>query len=76
MSKIEVFTGSCHLCDEAVALVKEVTTGSENEVVVRSIDGPEAKAYGLSSVPSVVKDGEVIFTRLPSKEEAVAALVG
>ena len=76
MSKIEIFTGSCHLCEEAVAVVNEVVAGTPNEVIVRSIDGPEAKAYGLSSVPSVVKDGEVVFTRLPSKEEAAAALVG
>jgi len=74
MSKIEVFTGSCHLCDEAVAVVTEVLEGSEHEMIVRSIDGTEARAYGLSAVPSVVKDGAVVFTRLPSKEEAMAAL--
>ena len=70
MSKIEVFTGSCHLCDEAVQVVNQVTEGSNAEVVVRSIDGPEAKAYGLTSVPSIVKDGAVVFTGLPTAEEA------
>jgi hypothetical protein len=63
MSTVEVFTGSCRLCDAAVEVVNEAVTPCGCEVIVRSIDGPEAKAYGLTSVPSVVKNGEVVFTR-------------
>ena len=74
MSTVEVFTGSCRLCDAAVQVVKEAVAPCGCDVVVRSIDGEEAKAYGLTSVPSVVKNGEVVFTRLPSIEEAISAL--
>jgi len=74
MSTVEVFTGSCRLCDAAVQIVKEAVAPCGCDVVVRSIDGEEAKAYGLTSVPSVVKNGEVVFTRLPSIEEAISAL--
>ncbi len=74
MSTVEVFTGSCRLCDAAVQVVKEAVSPCGCDVVVRSIDGEEAKAYGLTSVPSVVKNGEVVFTRLPSIEEAISAL--
>ena len=71
---MEVFTGSCRLCDAAVEVVNEAVAPCGCEVIVRSIDGPEAKAYGLTSVPSVVKNGEVVFTRLPSIEEAISTL--
>ncbi|MEA2553705.1 MAG: MerR family transcriptional regulator, Zn(II)-responsive regulator of zntA [Fimbriimonadaceae bacterium] len=74
MSKIEVFTGSCHLCDQAVDVVKEAVAPCGCEVIVRDIDGPEAKAYGLTSVPTIVRDGEILFRRLPTKEEAIGAL--
>lgn len=74
MSTVEVFTGSCRLCDAAVQVVKEAVAPCGCDVVVRSIDGEEAKAYGLTSVPSVVKNGEIVFTRLPSIEEAISAL--
>lgn len=71
-SKITVFTGSCHLCDEAVALVRDVCGDS---VDVKSIDGPEAREMGLTSVPTIVKDGEVVFTRLPSRQEVEESLL-
>ena len=74
MSTVEVFTGSCRLCDAAVEVIREAVSPCGCEVIVRSIDGPESKAYGLTSVPSVVKNGEVVFTRLPSIEEAITAL--
>ena len=74
MSTVEIFTGSCRLCDAAVEVVQEAVSPWGCEVIVRSIDGPEAKAYGLTSVPSVVKNGEVVFTRLPTIEEAISAL--
>lgn len=74
MSTVEVFTGSCRLCDTAVEVVREAVSPCGCEVIVRSIDGPEAKAYGLTSVPSIVKNGEVMFTRLPTIEEAISKL--
>ncbi len=74
MSTVEVFTGSCRLCEAAVDVVREAVSTCGCEVIVRSIDGPEAKAYGLTSVPSVVKNGEIVFTRLPTIEEAISEL--
>ena len=74
MNTVEVFTGSCRLCDAAVQVVKEAVAPCGCDVGVRNIDGEEARAYGLTSVPSVVKNGEIVFTRLPSIEEAISAL--
>jgi hypothetical protein len=74
MSKIEIFTGSCHLCEEAVDVVNKAVGDTGSEIVVRSIDGPEAQAYGLSAVPSIVKDGKLVFSHRPTLEEAVREL--
>ena len=73
-STIEVFTGSCRLCTAAMDLVREAVEPCGCTVIERSIDGPEAQAYGLRSVPSIVRDGEILFTSLPSREEAIATL--
>ncbi|MBC8065820.1 MAG: thioredoxin family protein [Chlorobia bacterium] len=72
--KLEVFTGSCRLCEGAVTLVENTASRDEFEIDILSIDGERAKELGLTSVPSIVKNGEVLFARLPSKDELVAAL--
>lgn len=69
---IEVFTGSCRLCEGAVALVERVAQGQEIEVL--SIDGDRAKEYGLRAVPSIVIDGEIEFQRQPTEDEFTQAL--
>lgn len=73
-SKIEVFTGSCRLCEGAVALVENLADKERYEVEVLSIDGDRAKELGLTSVPSIVRDGQLLFARLPSQDELVASL--
>jgi hypothetical protein len=72
--KIEVFTGSCRLCESAVALVESVADVDRYEVEVLSIDGDRAKELGLTAVPSIVRDGELLFARLPTQEELVETL--
>lgn len=72
--KIEVFTGSCRLCEGAVALVENLADKDRYEVDVLSIDGDRAKELGLTAVPSIVKEGELLFARLPTKEELATAL--
>ncbi len=74
MIKLEVFTGSCRLCEGAVALVDRVADKSKFNVEVLSIDGERAKELGLTAVPSIVKDGALLFARLPEEAELVASL--
>ncbi len=59
--KVEVFTAGCSLCDEAVALVKQIACPS-CEVVVHDLRaggeaGGRARSYGVNAVPAVVVDG-------------------
>lgn len=64
--KVEVFTAGCPLCEEAVNLVKELAC-PDCEVVVYDLSNlceskeclDKAKAYGVSSVPTVVVDGKI-----------------
>lgn len=59
--KVEVFTAGCYLCDEAVALVRDVACDS-CEVTVVDVTGTGAKRarrLGVSGVPAVVIDGEI-----------------
>ena len=74
MKKIEVFTGSCRLCEGAVALVDKVADKDQFEVDVQSIDGDRAKSLGLTAVPSIVLDGSLLFAGLPTEEDLVRAL--
>lgn len=73
--KIEVFTGSCRLCEGAVALVENLADKDRYVVDVLSIDGDRAKELGLTAVPSIVREGELLFARLPTKEELSSALI-
>ncbi|PIQ86113.1 MAG: glutaredoxin [Candidatus Omnitrophica bacterium CG11_big_fil_rev_8_21_14_0_20_45_26] len=64
--KVEVFTSRCYLCEEMVKLVKELACPS-CEVTVYDISEPceskecieKAKAYGITSVPTVAVDGKI-----------------
>jgi glutaredoxin len=68
MSKrsVEVFTSGCYLCEETVSLVNELACPS-CEVKVYNLAQPcqskecidKAKAYGITSVPTVVIDGKI-----------------
>jgi hypothetical protein len=59
---VEVFSAGCGVCDETVALVKQLACGS-CDVVVHDMHNPEvaakAKHYGVHSVPAVVVDGKL-----------------
>ncbi len=58
--KVEVFSAGCVVCDEAVALVKQVACPS-CEVTVHDMKDigsvKRAKALGVRSVPAVAIDG-------------------
>jgi glutaredoxin len=61
--KIEVFTASCSLCDDAVRLVNELKC-EDCEVTVENLGessaaADKAKAYGINRVPAVVVDGKL-----------------
>ena len=75
--KVEVFTAGCPLCDEAVALVKQIACPS-CEVVVHDLRaGGEAegraRSLGVNAVPAVVVDGRVAecCARGPVDEETL-----
>ncbi len=77
--KVEVFTAGCPLCDEAVALVKQIACLS-CEVVVHDLRaGGEAegraRSYGVNAVPAVVVDGLLAecCTQGPVDEETLRA---
>jgi hypothetical protein len=60
--RIEVFTGRCPICEEAVALVRrlacpdcEVTVSPTSEPVVAA----RARELGVRSVPAVAADGRL-----------------
>ncbi len=57
---VEVFSAGCAICDETVALVKQVACPS-CEVTILDMHNPEvarrAKSLGIRSVPAVVIDG-------------------
>lgn len=64
---VEVFTSGCFLCDETVALVKELACPN-CEVTVYNLAEPceskacidKAKAYGVNAVPTVTVDGKLV----------------
>lgn len=84
--KVEVFTSGCYLCEETVALVKDLACPS-CEVVVYDIANPceskecieKSRAYGITAVPSVVIDGKVVECckrEKPDREALLAAGLG
>jgi len=84
--KVEVFTSGCFLCDETVALVKELACPN-CEVTVYNLGDPceskvcidKAKAYGVGAVPAVAVDGKLVECCQRDKvdrEALVAAGIG
>lgn len=60
--KVEVFSAGCPVCDETVALVRDLACPScAVEVIdMRASDGAaRAKALGVRSVPAVAIDGKL-----------------
>lgn len=61
--KVEVFTAGCGLCDTAVELVRQVACPSCDVVVLdmqKESDAAKAREYGVSAVPAVVVDGQLL----------------
>lgn len=84
--KVEVFTSGCYLCEDTVALVKDLACPS-CEVVVYDISNPceskecieKSKAYEITAVPSVVIDGKIVECckrEKPDREALFAAGLG
>lgn len=79
--KVEVFTGGCPLCEETVALVKELSCSSCDVAVynLREQGMDKAREYGVTSVPTVVVDGKILeccARRKPAAEDLKAAGIG
>ncbi len=78
--EIEIFTSSvCRNCLRANRLVEQLIkeVGFENVVcrkidVIKNID--YAVAHGILSTPSIVIDGLLTFTALPSKQQLCKAI--
>lgn len=71
---IEVFSAGCPLCDETVVRVRQAVAACGCTVIVRAPDGPEAQQYGIRAVPAIVVDGQLLFTGVPTQEQANALL--
>ncbi len=65
--KVEVFTSGCYLCQETVKLVQDIAC-PDCDVTIYDISEPcesrecleKSKAYGITSVPTVVVDGKIV----------------
>ncbi len=60
--KIEVFSAGCHVCEQAVELVKRIACDSCNVTVLDLRDAEvasQAKKLGIKSVPAIVIDGKL-----------------
>lgn len=71
---IEVFTAGCPLCEETLKAVQDAVSPCGCDVVARPVDGPEAKAHGITAVPTIVVDGQVLHVGRPTPEQAIALL--
>ena len=60
--KIEIFSASCPVCEEAIDQVKKFACSS-CEIIIRDIQDSKnlerARAFGIRSIPAVVFDGKL-----------------
>lgn len=71
---IEVFTAGCPLCKETLQRVQDAVASCGCQVVERAADSAEAQQYGITAVPAIVVNGQLVFTGQPTAEQAVALL--
>lgn len=71
---IEVFTAGCPLCDETLQRVQNAVAHCGCTVIARAPDSPEAQRYGVRAVPAIAVDGQLVFTGVPTQEQANALL--
>ena len=79
VSKIEIFTAGCALCSEAISTVREATKYCGCEVIEHRIGrmlSEQAEKYKIQSVPSVVIDGQLVYSGKVSSEELKKYLGG
>jgi glutaredoxin 3 len=79
--KVEVFTAGCPLCEETIALVKQLSCPGCDVTIIdlRETGIEKAKEYGVNSVPTVIVDGKILecCTRgKPTAEDLKAAGIG
>ena len=79
--RVEIFTSNTYICDEVVKLVESIACDScDVKVYNLNYEGQEkARAYGITSVPTVVVDGKIADCCRQgkvSKSELVAAGIG
>jgi alkyl hydroperoxide reductase subunit AhpF len=78
--KIEVFSAGCPLCKDTLSAVKEAVAkkGCGCQIIERTCKGDSccehAKKYKISSVPTIVKDEEILHVGKASVEEIQAKL--
>ncbi len=62
--KVEIFTAGCPICQEALAKIEDTACceGCETEVIntQTSIGAEKAKTLGVSSIPAIAVDGELL----------------
>ena len=62
--KVEVFTAGCPVCEDAVQLVQKLACPSCDVTVydlrADAQAAAQAKAYGITAVPTVVVDGRIV----------------
>ena len=72
--RIEVFTAGCGLCSETLELVRQSVSDCGCEVVERRCDEDHqwdaAKQYGITKMPTVVVDGQIVFEGRITKAQA------
>ncbi len=79
--KVEIFTAGCYLCDDVVKLVEGIACDScEVSIYDLNNEGQDkARAYGITSVPTVVIDGKIADCCRQgkvSKSELIVAGIG
>jgi glutaredoxin len=71
--KVEIFSADCPLCRETEKLIKGADCCKDSEIIVHKCSGDEccqpAKDYGITSVPSVVVDGQIKIVGKPTQDE-------
>ena len=73
-SKITIYSAQCGLCDEAYHIVEEAVAPCGCSIEVKPADSVEARALGVKTAPTIVRDGEIVFCGRPTSEEAIKAL--
>ena len=73
-SKIIIYSAGCGICEETDHIVRDAVSPCGCSVEVRPADTTEARALGVTSAPTIVRDGEIVFRGRPTSEEAIKML--